>query len=167
MSAQRQSETCSSDLFVFDNLYRPPGGAWISPPASEIPDNGDGPVRGGPGSTVSLPIVEDASAVPADKVQEGMPSYCNRWIVANNTQAACWKLSNDAKISMQRLFELNPILGTNGADCASKVWLGYYYCVATPGDGTSPSPTKPITSATSTPGPVKPTQTQSGFRSKL
>jgi hypothetical protein len=112
---------------------------------------------------VSLPIIDDANAVPADKLQEGTPSDCNRWIVANNTQAACWKLANDAKISMQRLFELNPVLGTTGANCASQVWLGYYYCIATPGDGTSPSPTKPITSATPTTGPAKPTQTQSGI----
>ncbi|KAH7080631.1 hypothetical protein BKA63DRAFT_488368 [Paraphoma chrysanthemicola] len=123
----------------------PPGGAWISPPASEIPDSSEGPVRGGPGSTASLPIIGDASAVFADMLQEGISSDCNRWIVANNTQAACWKLANDAKISTQRLFALNPVLGTAGEFCATRVWLGYYFCIATPGDGTSPSSTKPIT----------------------
>lgn len=92
-----------------------------------------------------------------------MPSDCKRWIVANNTQAACWKLANDAKITMDRLFELNPVLGDNGANCGTKVWLGYYYCVAKTGDSTSPSPTKPVASASSTTGVPKPTQTQSGI----
>lgn len=64
---------------------------------------------------------------------------------------------------MQKLFELNPILGTNGANCATQVWLGYYYCVATAGDGSNSTPTKPITSATSTTGVPKPTQTQAGI----
>lgn len=164
LSARGQCKLSSKSPFIVANVsHSPPGGAWISPPASEIPDSSDGPVRGGPGSTASLPIIDDASAVPADMLQEGISSDCNRWIVANNTQAACWKLANDAKISTQRLFELNPVLGTAGEFCATRVWLGYYYCIATPGDGTSPSPTKPITSATPTTGPAKPTQTQSGI----
>ena len=85
--------------------------------------------------------------------------------MANDTQAACWKLAYDAKISVQRLWELNPVLGSAGERCASQVWLGYYYCVATSGDGTSPSPTstKPSTSPSSTAPITKPTQTQSGI----
>ncbi|KAI4700641.1 hypothetical protein J4E81_003602 [Alternaria sp. BMP 2799] len=143
----------------------PPGGAWISPPASEIPDDGEGPIRGGPGSTASLPIIEDGGEIPADSIQEGIASGCTRWIMANDTQAACWKLAYDAKISVQRLWELNPVLGSAGERCASQVWLGYYYCVATSGDGTSPSPTstKPSTSPSSTAPITKPTQTQSGI----
>ncbi|KAI0206818.1 LysM domain-containing protein [Astrocystis sublimbata] len=141
----------------------PPGGAWISPPGSEIPDSGDGPVRGGPGSTASLPIVEDPNAVPADRVQEGIPSDCSRWVVANSTTASCWKVANDGKISQQRLFDLNPVLGENGANCATQVWLGYYYCVATKGDGSGPGPTPTTTSSPTPTGTPKPTNTQAGI----
>ncbi|CAN9281263.1 unnamed protein product [Alternaria alternata] len=141
----------------------PPGGAWISPPASAIPDDSDGPIRGGPGSSGSLPIIEDASEIPADRVQEGIASDCTRWILANDTQAACWKLAYDAKISMQTLWELNPVLGSNGERCGAQVWLGYYYCVATSGDGTTPTPTRPSTSPSVTMPVTKPTQTQSGI----
>lgn len=163
LSARGQYEISRKSPFIIANVYHsPPGGAWISPPASEIPDNSEGPIRGGPGSTASLPIVDDASAVPADMVQEGIAADCTRWIVANNTQAACWKLANDGKISSQKLFDLNPVLGATGEFCATRVWLGYYYCIATLGDGTTPTPTSPIPSATPT-GPSKPTQTQSGI----
>ncbi|KAK7991330.1 hypothetical protein PG988_000124 [Apiospora saccharicola] len=147
----------------------PPGGAWISPPSSEIPDAGKGPVRGGPGTTPSLPIITDPGAVPADHVQEGIPSDCSRWVVANSTLASCWKIANDAKISQRRLWELNPVLGENGADCGTKVWLGYYYCVARKGDG-SDNPTPTVTSSTSgtspttaSTGPAKPSKTQAGI----
>ncbi|KAF2130204.1 carbohydrate-binding module family 50 protein [Dothidotthia symphoricarpi CBS 119687] len=141
----------------------PPGGAWISPPSSEIPDDGDGPVRGGPGSTISLPIINDPSTVPADKVQEGIPSDCTRWIVANNTQAACWKLANDAKITMQRLWELNPVFGKSGEHCGTQVWLHYYYCISRNGDGTDTTPTMSSTVPSATTQAPKPTQTQSGI----
>ena len=92
-----------------------------------------------------------------------MPSDCTRWIVANNTQAACWKLANDAKISMKRLFELNPVLGEAGENCGNQVWLGYYYCIAVSGDGTSPSPTTTSSAVPTTTQAPKPTQTQSGI----
>jgi LysM repeat protein len=119
-------------------------------------------VRGGPGSTASLPIIDDPKAVPSEYIQEGMPTDCTRWIVANNTQAACWKLANDAKITMPKLFELNPILGVNGQDCGNKVWLGYYYCIARSGDGNTPTPTK-SGSTQSVTGAPKPSQTQAGI----
>ena len=64
---------------------------------------------------------------------------------------------------MQTLWELNPVLGSNGERCGAQVWLGYYYCVATSGDGTTPTPTRPSTSPSVTMPVTKPTQTQSGI----
>lgn len=143
--------------------HSPPGGAWTSPPPSEIPDNDEGPVRGGPGSSPTLPIEDDPSAIPTDRVQEGIPADCTRWIIANNTQASCWKLANDAKIPMARLWELNPALGKNGENCGTQVWLGYYYCVARQGDGSVPTPTRStILPSSTTPAP-RPTQTHAGI----
>lgn len=79
LSARGQCEISSKSPFIIANVsHSPPEGAWISPPASEIPDSSEGPVRGGPGSTASLPIIDDSSAVPADMLQEGISSDCNR-----------------------------------------------------------------------------------------
>ncbi|KAK2762520.1 LysM domain-containing protein [Colletotrichum kahawae] len=133
------------------------GGSWVGPPESEIPDDGEGPVRGGPGSTPSLPILEDPASPPAN-VQEGIAPGCNRYVQANSTIASCWKIANDGGISQARLFELNPVLGESGERCNTQVWLGYYYCVRTTGEGpttTAPPPTTsvPTSEPTAVPTP--------------
>lgn len=103
--------------------------------------------------------------MPADKVQDGVPEDCTKWIYANSTAASCWKMANDAKISVLRLCELNPVLGKNGQNCGTQVWLNYYYCVASRsgGDDGETSTTITASSTTTSAGPVKPTQTQSGI----
>ncbi|GKT66394.1 LysM domain-containing protein [Colletotrichum tofieldiae] len=102
-----------------------PGGTWVKPPDDQIPEDSNGPVRGGPGSTELLPIITDPSTVPADRKREGIPENCNRFI-----------------------------------------WLGYYYCVGVPGDGTTgPTTTQslPATSASATTSSVpKPTPQHEG-----
>uniref|UniRef100_L2FKQ3 LysM domain-containing protein n=1 Tax=Colletotrichum fructicola (strain Nara gc5) TaxID=1213859 RepID=L2FKQ3_COLFN len=86
------------------------GGSWVGPSDSEIPDDGEGPVRGGPGSTPSLPILDNPTW-PLANVQDGIAPDCNRYVLANSTIASCWKIANDNGISQARLFELNFILG--------------------------------------------------------
>jgi hypothetical protein len=65
---------------------------------------------------------------------------------------------------MQRLFELNPILGENGEKCGTQVWLSYYYCIGRSGDGTAPTstPSSPVPSMTGSPKPI---QMQAGIAS--
>ncbi|KAJ0383093.1 hypothetical protein COL922a_011198 [Colletotrichum nupharicola] len=143
-----------------------PGGTWVKPPDDQIPDNSNGPVRGGPGSTELLPIITDPSTVPVDHKQEGIPADCNRFVKAENTTASCWKIANDAQITQTRLWELNPALGADGEHCGTQIWLGYYYCVGVPGDGTTgPTTTSspPATTASSTASSVpKPTPQHEG-----
>lgn len=115
-------------------------------------------MRGGPGSTPSLPILENPAAPPA-QVQEGIAAGCTRYVQANNTAASCWKLANDGGIPQARLFELNPVLGAAGERCDTQVWLGYYYCVRTGGGGGGPTtttgrPAGPPTTTTTEPGPT-------------
>ncbi|KAH7317112.1 hypothetical protein B0I35DRAFT_337390, partial [Stachybotrys elegans] len=138
-----------------------PGGSWIRPPESELPSDGNGPVRGGPGSTPTLPIIEDPRLVPSDRVQKGIPSNCRRFVKADSAGATCWKVANDAKISQAELFKLNPVLGAQGEHCNTQLWLGYYYCVAA---GTAPGWTTLTTIPTATTTiPLKPSPTQDGF----
>ncbi|KAK1579648.1 LysM domain-containing protein [Colletotrichum navitas] len=144
-----------------------PGGTWVKPPDADIPENSNGPVRGGPGSTEILPIVTDPSTVPDDRKQEGIPANCNRFVKADNTAASCWKIGNDAKITQTRLWELNPALGANGENCGTQIWLGYYYCVGTPEDGTATPTTStqsgPASTASATASSVpKPTPQHEG-----
>ncbi|KAF9874723.1 LysM domain-containing protein [Colletotrichum karsti] len=143
-----------------------PGGSWVKPADEDLPENSNGPIRGGPGSTELLPIIDDPSTVPADRVQEGIAADCSRYIKAEITTASCWKIANDAQITQNRLFELNPVLGASGEHCTSQIWLGYYYCVGTKGDGTgtpNPTTTQSAPAATSTsPSVPKPTPQHEG-----
>ncbi|GJC98179.1 lysM domain-containing protein [Colletotrichum higginsianum] len=128
-----------------------PGGSWTGPPTSEIPDDSDGPVRGGPGTTPTLPIIDNPDT-PPEPVQEGISSVCKRYVFADKG-ASCWKVSNDGGITQKRLFELNPVLGTNGENCDTMLWLNYYYCVGTESLG---SPTTTVTRTTTSPA-ISPT----------
>ncbi|KAF4923012.1 LysM domain-containing protein [Colletotrichum viniferum] len=99
-----------------------------------------------------LPILENPTSPPAN-VQEGIAPGCNRYVQANSTIASCWKIANDGGISQARLFELNPVLGESGERCDTQVWLGYYYCVRTTGEGpTTTAP--PATTSVPTPEPT-------------
>ncbi|CZT06464.1 uncharacterized protein RAG0_12165 [Rhynchosporium agropyri] len=133
-----------------------PGGSWVKPPDSQVPDDSNGPVRGGPGSSNTLPIINDPSTVPADRIQEGIPKDCSRYVLANATSASCFKIAADAQITQAKLFELNPVLGTNGEHCTTAIWLGYYYCVATPTPTTTTRRSSTTSSAVAT-GSPKPT----------
>ncbi|KAF4427744.1 LysM domain-containing protein [Colletotrichum fructicola] len=80
---------------------------------------------------------------------------------APNTIASCWKIANDGGISQARLFEPNPVLGGSGERCDTQVWLGYYYCVRTTGEGpttTAPPATTSVPTseptAVPTPSPI-------------
>ncbi|OBU01349.2 hypothetical protein VE01_00254 [Pseudogymnoascus verrucosus] len=141
-----------------------PGGSLVGPPQDDIPDDTGGPVRRGPGSTITLPIIENPD-VPPELVQEGIAADCIRYVVANSTAASCWKISNDGQVTQARLFELNPVLGEHGENCGTMIWLEYAYCVATSKD--LPTTTSVASSTTSNPptstSNPKPTATREGI----
>lgn len=144
-------------------MNRRPGGSWESPPEDSIPDDTGGPVRGGPGSTPTLEII-DNPAVPIDPwlLQEGIAEGCTRYVLAS-AGANCWKIANDGGIAQSRLFELNPVLGSTGEFCDTMVWKDYYYCIGVNGEGSPVTTTTSEVSATpTTSGIPKPTNTQAG-----
>ncbi|KAJ0374713.1 hypothetical protein COL26b_007034 [Colletotrichum chrysophilum] len=100
------------------------GGSWNGPPEWEIPDDGEGPVFEGPGSTPSLSILENPASPPTN-MQEGIASGCNRYVQANITIASCWKITNDGGTLQARLFEVDLVVGKPGERCDTQVWLGY------------------------------------------
>ncbi|KAK2773616.1 LysM domain-containing protein [Colletotrichum kahawae] len=141
-----------------------PGGSWIPPAIDSLPDDSQGPVRGGPGSTPTLEIIDNPTT-PIDPwlLQEGIVEGCTRYVLASSG-ANCWKIANDAAIEQSRLFELNPVLGSEGELCDTMVWKDYYYCVGVNGEGSPPvTTTRTSAPATSTTASVpKPTNTQAG-----
>ncbi|KAF2219279.1 hypothetical protein BDZ85DRAFT_304804 [Elsinoe ampelina] len=153
------------DYLRVDQLLcsEPPGGLWESPPPSSLPENGHGPVRGGPGSTPLLREVLNPEKAPSS-VQNGIATTCNRYVVVDTIEASCSKAANDAGISQERLFELNPVLGAFGEKCDSQLWMSYWYCVGVTDGGpgnttyngttTSPSLSKPL--RTVEPSPIHP-----------
>ncbi|KAJ5046877.1 hypothetical protein J3E74DRAFT_296131 [Bipolaris maydis] len=89
-----------------------PGGSYIPPSNSSLPDDNDGPIRGGPGSTPTLEIIDNPSTpISPLLLHEGTPKDCTRYVLVS-AGANCWKVANDARITQQRLFELNPVLGS-------------------------------------------------------
>ncbi|KAK2014359.1 hypothetical protein LZ32DRAFT_603389 [Colletotrichum eremochloae] len=140
-----------------------PGGSWIPPAIDSLPDGGSGPVRGGPGSTPTLEIIDNPTA-PIDPwlLQEGIAEDCTRYVIASSG-ANCWKIANDAAIEQSRLFELNPVLGPEGEFCDTMVWKDYYYCVGVNGEGSPVTTTRTsVPATTTTAGVPKPTNTQAG-----
>ncbi|EUC34225.1 carbohydrate-binding module family 50 protein [Bipolaris victoriae FI3] len=146
-----------------------PGGSYIPPSNSSLPDDNDGPIRGGPGSTPTLEIIDNPSTpISPWLLHEGTPKECTRYVLVS-AGANCWKVANDARITQPRLFELNPVLGPTGEFCNTMIWKDYYYCVGVNGEGAPITTSRPATGTlssatrTSTTESVpKPTNTQAG-----
>ncbi|OHE94890.1 LysM domain-containing protein [Colletotrichum orchidophilum] len=140
-----------------------PGSSWVRHPDEDLPENSNGSIPGGPGSTEHLPIIDDPADVPTGRVQEGIAADCSRYIKAEITTASCWKIANEAQ---SRFFESIPVLGASGEHCASQILFGYYCCVGTEGDSTgtpNPTITQSAPAATSTsPSVLKPAPQREG-----
>lgn len=66
---------------------------------------------------------------PAEYLQPGQPENCSKWDRCGDGDY-CWLIADRNGISVSRLAELNPVLGTDGANCGTQMWKDYYYCVA-------------------------------------
>ncbi|KAF0320020.1 lysM domain-containing protein [Colletotrichum asianum] len=107
------------------------GGSWIGPPESEIPDDGEEPVRGGREALPVSPFWKTQPRPPAN-VQEGIAPGCNRYVQANSTVASCWKIANDAGIKLSFFYEWNTMLASG--DSCDMIWPGYFYCIGVKSD---------------------------------
>ncbi|KAK2017756.1 hypothetical protein LZ32DRAFT_654403 [Colletotrichum eremochloae] len=101
--------------FVVPNQYvciTHRGNTSVDPPESEISDDGEGPVRRGPGSTPTLPILESPS-LPPTNVQLGIAPDYNRYIHPDVTVASCWKMANDADIALSSFYQWTTVLANS------------------------------------------------------
>ncbi|SMQ52817.1 unnamed protein product [Zymoseptoria tritici ST99CH_3D7] len=187
----------------------PPGGFYqLPPPLPGSSFNGSGPVRGGQGSdstssgnasaTASIPMALNSTAAGQTTVlfpnstssfpptstlpfptQSGITPDCNKYMDAKKGDY-CSKFATDNGISEEQLYDWNPILGKDGADCDTKFQASTEYCVgislvssgtsfdATSAAATSNAATDVATSSVATPSSTSSTlpPMQSGISSK-
>ncbi|KAJ5111485.1 hypothetical protein N7532_002020 [Penicillium argentinense] len=89
--------------------------------------------------TITSPATNTASAtstavVTPSLIAANMESGCTKFYQIQNGDS-CWSVENDNNIDASDFEAWNPDVGT---DCASGVWLNYYYCISH-SDGTSSS----------------------------
>jgi GH18 family chitinase len=107
-----------SDLKPGTKLCTSPPGGWytLAPP---------------PPPPFAAPAANSTSAAePALKTQPGIAPDCKTFATAKAGDT-CVALAAANGIEPRQLYDLNPVLGVDGADCAQKLWAGESYCVGT------------------------------------
>lgn len=124
--------------------------------------SGGGQERGGPGgsdptaitgTTVSIIVTvapADPSAAPQPTQAASIDPDCNQYDQAEDGDI-CTGFAQRNGIAPADLYRWNSILGTDGADCQTELWVGYYYCIGVKDDDdtmtTSPTTTTRSTSS--------------------
>lgn len=104
-------------------------------------------------TTSSAPTTTSSTASTPSPVQSGISPQCNVYQKAAS-QEYCSEFAPKYGITTAQLYAWNPVLGADGANCATLFQVGVYYCVGVSSSTTSPTPT--TTAATSpTPSPVQ------------
>lgn len=109
--------------------------------------------RGGAGGIVTPTTTATASANPVSggsapsPTQDGLATNCNNFASATAGQG-CYDFAVGHNIQPSQLYAWNPVLGVDGADCATALWASEYYCIGT----WAATATGPVT-------PAGPTQT--------
>ncbi|RMZ82760.1 hypothetical protein DV738_g1688, partial [Chaetothyriales sp. CBS 135597] len=87
-----------------------------------------------PSTTTTQPVTTTTTTAPAvtkppsEYLQVGQPDDCNKWDRCVSGDY-CALLAERNGLTVSELAVLNPVLGVDGADCGSQMWLDYYYCV--------------------------------------
>ncbi|KGO39886.1 hypothetical protein PEX1_067310 [Penicillium expansum] len=145
-----------------------PGGTYISPPTNITTSSGDSRGGGdGSGTSTGSSGVGGSSrnstlvapgGTPPSPTQSGIPSTCDRYAQAQSGDG-CDSFSQDFGITSQQLETWNPVLGSNGENCLTQFFAGYWYCVGLVGSATSTA----TTTTTSSTGVPTPSPVQSGI----
>lgn len=120
-----------------------PGGLYVPPPPPPGSANAFGQARGGnvgsddgAGTGLSPSGVDSKAPSPT---QTGIVDGCTKY---DQPQAGhgCEMFASDHGITPAQLYAWNGVLGPNGADCGTQLFLGYYYCIAGPTPAKTLSP---------------------------
>ncbi|GAB7348916.1 hypothetical protein MBLNU459_g7604t2 [Dothideomycetes sp. NU459] len=105
-------------------------------------------------TTTTSSTTSTSSAIPT---QSGIISSCDKYAEAVSGDY-CTKFATDNDITTAQLYAWNAVLGPNGENCSTELFVGYSYCVGVSGSTTTTTPTSTSTTATSSAIP-----TQSGI----
>lgn len=83
---------------------------------------------GAPGSS---PTSASSAAVPGP-TQSGLASNCNQYAEAVSSDT-CYGFAQEHGITTADLYAWNTVLGPNGANCNTELFVGYYYCIRVSG----------------------------------
>lgn len=97
----------------------PPGGWYVLAQPSLMATNGT--VSGANASST-------AGADGPSKTQAGIPAACTSFAIAVKGDT-CIKFAEVHGINPEQLYDWNPVLGSNGANCATLFWAETRYCV--------------------------------------
>jgi LysM repeat protein len=84
---------------------------------------------GAPGSPSTLQ--QRQAAVPSP-IQSGVASNCNQYAEAVSGDT-CYGFAQEHGVTTANLYAWNTVLGLNGANCDSELFVGYYYCIGVSG----------------------------------
>jgi LysM repeat protein len=110
------------------------------------------------GATTTSSAPSTTSTTPASTpspVQPGIDPQCTKYAEAKSGDY-CSEFASNNDITTAELYQWNPVLGQNGANCSLAFQANTYYCVGAP-SSTTPTTTAPSTTSTapSTPSPVQ------------
>jgi LysM repeat protein len=116
-------------------------------------------------TTSSITSSPTTSSVPSP-VQSGIDAQCTSYSEAASGEY-CSIFATENNITTTELYVWNPILGTNGVNCGTAFYAGYYYCVGAPEISltTSSTASPTTTSSTTSTTAAVPSPTQTGIAS--
>ena len=82
----------------------------------------------GPTPTSSSSSPTSTVSPAPSPTQSGISSNCNNYAIAQSGDY-CSIFAQNHGISTNNLYAWNTVLGTNGANCDTQFFLGYYYCI--------------------------------------
>jgi hypothetical protein len=81
----------------------------------------------GPSSTSYIVTPAEPNA-PSPTQASSIISSCNKFVKVTPGDG-CWSIANANKIRQEDFYAWNKVLGKDGSQCNTMLWLGYYYCV--------------------------------------
>lgn len=143
----------------------PPGGWYVLAQPPLMPANG---------TTSGSNASSTSGADGPSKTQAGISPACTSFATAASGDT-CIKFAEAHSIKPAQLYEWNPVLGSNGVNCATSFWAETSYCVGAgsssesvpsstgTGANTSTTAVSTTTSCTATVEPPTETETQAGI----
>lgn len=77
---------------------------------------------------IAGPTPTSTETPPPSPTQSGIASNCNKYAESQSGES-CSLFAEEHGVSTTDLYTWNTVLGTNGANCDTQFFLGYYYCI--------------------------------------